>query len=141
MLRTSEGDLLLVKLEDGEDVHARLVEVCEEHDFKCGWVLGGIGILRQFTLGYFTGKEYLKQYFEEPHELLSMSGSVTLDAKVPIHLHCSVSSKTFEAYGGHLFEGKANVLNEILVRGFDRMKLGRVLNAKTGYYELDIDMK
>jgi len=140
-LHTREGDVLLVKLEDGEDVHAKLAEICEQHDFKSGWVLGGIGILRQFTLGYFTGKEYIKRQFEEPHELLSMSGSITLDAKVPIHLHCSVSSKNFEAYGGHLFEGRANVLNEILIRRFERMKLGRVLNTKTGYYELDINME
>ncbi len=138
MLYRSNDEVLVVKLEDGEKVHPSLIEVCRKHDLRVGWVTSGIGILREFTLGYFTGKEYLKKRFEEPHELLSMSGSVTLDAEVPIHLHCSVSSKEFNVFGGHLFEGVANVLNEILITRVENIELGRVLSPKTGYYELDI---
>lgn len=138
MLHRNDGDVLVVKLVDGEDVHKSLIDACRQHEVRFGWVYGGIGILRQFTLGYFTGKNYIKRYFEEPHELISLSGSVTLDTEVPIHLHCSLSSKEFNVVGGHLFEGTANVLVEVLIRKFQSIELGRKLNPVTGYYELDI---
>ena len=138
MLYRSDGEVLIVKLEDGEDVHTSLVDVCKLHGIKYGWVYGGIGILRQFTLGYFTGTSYLKKYFEEPHELLSLSGSITLDTEIPIHLHCSLSSKEFNVFGGHLFKGTANVLCEVFIRKLQGIELGRKLSPTTGYYELDI---
>lgn len=138
MFHRSDGDVLIVKLEDGEDVHSSLIRACSLHNVNFGWVYGGIGIMREFTLGYFTGSNYLKKYFEDPHELLSLSGSVTLDAEVPIHLHCSVSSREFNVVGGHLFEGVANILNEVFIRRFDRIEIGRKLSPVTGYYELDI---
>lgn len=133
------GEVLLIKLEDGEDVHSELVDVCDREGFRTGWVYSGIGILREFTLGYFTGKEYMKRYFQEAYELLSMSGSVTLDTEVPIHLHTSLSSKEFEVIGGHLFKGTVNVLNEIMIRKLpDDIGLDRTINPATKYYELDI---
>jgi len=138
MLHRSDGDVLIVKLEDGEDVHSSLIHACSLHNIKFGWVYGGIGILREFTLGYFIGSSYLKKYFEDPHELLSLSGSITLGAEVPLHLHCSVSSREFNVLGGHLFKGVTNVLNEVFIRRFDRIEIGRKLSPVTGYYELDI---
>jgi len=138
LLSNIDKDVLIVKLEDGEDIHETLTEACNSHGIKYGWVYGGIGILRSFTLGYFTGKEYIKKYFQAPHELLSLAGSVTLNTEVPIHLHCSVSSREFKVFGGHLFKGTTNVLNEILIKRFKGIELGRKINPITGYYELDI---
>jgi predicted DNA-binding protein with PD1-like motif len=138
LIHSCEEDVIIVKLEDGEDVHSSLIEVSKKYGVKNGWVLGGVGILREFTLGYFAGKEYIKKYFDKPHELLSLSGSITIEAEVPIHLHCSVSNDQFDAFGGHLFKGTVNVLNEILIKKFTTIELGRRLNPKTGYFELDI---
>jgi len=138
VLYSSDGDVLIVKLEDGEDVHTNLIDACRRHGIRFGWVYGGIGILREFTLGYFTGKNYIKKYFEEPYELLSLSGSVTLDTEVPIHLHCSLSSREFNVLGGHLFKGTTNVLSEVFIKRFNDIELGRKLSPVTGYYELDI---
>jgi hypothetical protein len=138
VLHRSDGEVLIVKLEDGEDVHMSLADACRCHGMNFAWVYGGIGILREFTLGYFTGRDYIKKYFEEPHELLSLSGSVTLDTEVPIHLHCSVSSRDFNVLGGHLFKGTANVLNEVFIKRLQGIELGRKLSPVTGYYELDM---
>lgn len=138
MLCSKEEDVIIVKLEDGEDVHSNLIRVAKKYGVECGWVFSGIGILREFTLGYFTGREYIKKYFGQPHELLSLTGSITINTDVPIHLHCFVSNSKFEAFGGHLFSGKANVLNEVLIKKFDKIKLSRKYNPKTQYKELDI---
>ncbi len=139
MKYSASEDSLVIKLEDGEDVHPSVIEICKEEGLTTGWVQSGIGILQEFTLGYFTTDGYLKQYFEEPHELLSMSGSITLNAEVPIHLHTSLSSKQYDVVGGHLFEGKVRVLNEIMIKRLpEGIKLGRKMNPKTNNYELDI---
>ena len=139
MKHKSAEEMLIVKLEDGEDVHSSLIEVCEEHGFRMGWIHSGIGILREFTLGYYTREGYLKRFFEDPYELLSLTGSVTLDAKIPIHLHASLASREYEVVGGHLFGGTVTNLNEILIsRMPEGVRLGRNLNPKTEYYELDI---
>lgn len=139
MKYSRSDEVLLIKLEDGEDVHSSLIEICDREDFRTGWVYSGIGILREFTLGYFMGREYSKKYFEEPHELLSMSGSVTLDTEVPLHLHTSLSSRQFGVVGGHLFRGTVNVLNEIMIKKLpENIRLRRTINPTTSNYELDI---
>jgi len=131
--------MLIIKLDDGEDVHESLTSICEEHGIRMGWVHSGIGILRDFTLGYYTREGYLKRLFNEPYELLSLSGTITLDAKVPIHLHASLASKDYQVVGGHLFGGTVTNLNEIMITQMpEEIWIGRNLNPKTDYYELDI---
>lgn len=129
----------MIKLDDGEEVLESLIMICDEHGLRMGWVHSGIGILRNFTLGYYTKESYIKKLFEEPHELLSLTGTVTLDAKAPIHLHASLASRNYEVVGGHLFGGTVTNLNEILISSMpDEMWIGREYNPKTEYYELDI---
>jgi len=139
MKHKAADNILMVKLEDGEDVHSSLITLCDRYGIRMGWVHSGIGILREFTLGYYTGEDYQKKFFREPHELISMTGTVTLDAEIPIHLHASLADREYRVVGGHLFGGKVTNLNEILISGMpEEIKLGRELNPRTNYYELDI---
>jgi predicted DNA-binding protein with PD1-like motif len=136
--KTAEN-VMIIKLDDGEDVHESLLSICERDGVRMGWIHSGIGILREFTLGYYTKEGYLKKLFEEPYELLSLTGTVTLDADVPIHLHASLASRNYEVIGGHLFGGTVTNLNEILISKMpDDIWIGRTLNPVTDYYELDI---
>ena len=135
----SSGQTLIVKLEDGEKVPDGVVRACEVSDLRMGWVHSGIGILRDFTLGYYTRDGYIKRTFEEPYELLSLTGTVTLDAKVPIHLHASLAGSDYKVVGGHLFSGTVTNLNEILIHRMpEDVWIGRSMNPETEYYELDI---
>jgi uncharacterized protein len=136
--RLSKGSLI-IKLEEGEGVHESISTICDESGVRMGWVHSGIGILRDFTLGYYTKEGYLKKLFGEPHELLSLSGTITLDEKVPIHLHASLANKEYGVVGGHLFSGTVTNLNEIMIsRMPEDVWIGRSFNPKTEYYELDI---
>lgn len=133
------GRVLMIKLDDGEEVLESLITICNDHDLRMGWVHSGIGILRDFTLGYYTKEGYIKKLFEEPYELLSLTGTVTLEAKVPIHLHASLASRDYGVVGGHLFGGTVTNLNEILISSMpDEMWIGREYNPITEYYELDV---
>jgi len=139
MKHKAAEDFLVIKLEEGEDVHSSLIGACESNGVRMGWVHSGIGILREFTLGYYTNDGYIKRFFEDPHELLSLTGTVTLDAEIPIHLHASLASKDYSVVGGHLFGGTVTNLNEILVSKMPKeIWLGRAPNPITNYVELDI---
>ncbi|HUV25055.1 MAG TPA: PPC domain-containing DNA-binding protein [Methanomassiliicoccales archaeon] len=139
MKHKNAENVMIIKLDDGEDVHESLLSACEKNDIRMGWVHSGIGILRNFTIGYYTRGGYLKRTFEEPYELLSLTGTVTLDAEVPIHLHASLAGRNYEVVGGHLFGGTVTNLNEILVTKMPgEIWMGRTLNPATEYYELDI---
>jgi predicted DNA-binding protein with PD1-like motif len=139
MKNKSAENVIIIKLDDGEDVHESILSICEKNDIRMGWIHSGIGILRDFTLGYYTKEGYLKKLFEEPYELLSLTGTVTLDAEVPVHLHASLASRNYEVVGGHLFGGTVTNLNEIFISKMPGdIWIGRTLNPVTDYYELDI---
>lgn len=91
-------------------------------------VLGGIGMLRDFELGYFDGQEYHKRTFVEPYELVALQGTVVADGPGgsvgpngadgpgghPIaHLHATLAGPDHKCVGGHLFHGLVGVTLEL----------------------------
>src|SRR5439155_14340501 len=58
-----ERDTVLVKLSDGEDLLPSLEAAAREHDVESGTVLWGIGMLRDFEIGFFGPKGYDKSVF------------------------------------------------------------------------------
>lgn len=79
-------------------------------------VLGGIGMLRDFELGYFDGEEYHNRTFTEPYELVTLQGTVVAQGPEgqPIaHLHATVAGLDHKCVGGHLFGGIVGVTLEV----------------------------
>ena len=122
-LRSTESDnFIMVKLSDGEDLFSSLEAIVRKHDIKAGAFLGGIGMLRDFETGYWTGKEYLAEFHEAPHELLHFGGSIaTVDGKPAFHIHCTVAGQDHKVIGGHVNKATVAVLNEIVIRKFPEM--------------------
>ncbi len=133
-----DGSLIVAKLDDGEDLFSSLEEIIEKHEIRSGVVLSGIGMLRDFVLGYFDGKEYQKREFKDPCELVSLQGSITTEEGTVIHLHTSLADENRNVIGGHLFQAEVCSLNEITIRKLDELNLTRKLNPETGLKELDL---
>lgn len=133
-----DKNLIVVRLNDGEDLHKSLQEVIDQHEIESGLVLSGIGMLRNFVLGYFDGNEYQKKKFTDPCELTSLQGSISTKGETVIHLHSSLADENRNVIGGHLFEAEVCTLNEIVIRKLERVVLTRNLNPSTGLKELDI---
>ncbi len=133
-----EGQYIIMKLEDGEEVFGSLDKLIEEHSISSGIILSGIGMLREFEIGYFEGKEYRFQRFVEPMELLSMHGSITTEPELIIHIHVSLGNGKYEVFGGHLKGGVVNSLNEITILKLQDIELTRKLNENTGLKEFNI---
>ena len=131
-----EGNTLFVKLSDGDDLFPSLLAAARAHHAESGAVVWGIGMLRDFELGYFGPNGYEKTVFSDRHELISLHGSISLRGDPPVHLHAAVGRPDYGVIGGHLFRGKVAVVNEIQIARFDSIRLNRRLNEKTGLREL-----
>jgi len=133
------GDgFIALKLDDGEDLMVSLRDAVKQFHITSGFVMMGIGMLKNAEIGYFTGKSYNKKRLEKPHELITLQGSISTREEVIIHLHCSLANEEHEIIGGHLMGATVCVLNEILIKKTDNIVLGRKLNPITGLKELDI---
>lgn len=112
-----EGDLIYIRLHQGEDLFESLREVCGKCNVRTGVVISGIGMLKQAELNYFvkTG-DYSPVLYPEPMELVSLAGSVIhQEGEYHFHLHAVLGRANKEAVAGHLSRGKVNVTNEIVV--------------------------
>ncbi len=133
-----DGDHVVVKLARGEDLLPTLEEALRGEGVASGVVLAGIGALQDVELGWFDPgeKSYVKRVHAGSRELLSLQGTVTLDADLPLHLHCALADAEQRVVGGHLFRGRVAVLAEVAVRALDALALTRRKNPETGLLEL-----
>jgi uncharacterized protein len=134
-----EGHTVLMKLSDGEDLFPSIEAAARQHRFEDGTVLWGIGMIRDFEIGFFGPEGYQKTVFSDRCELLGLHGSISLRADPKIHLHVTVGRPDHRAVGGHLFRATTAVVNEIQLQGFDGIRLNRRFNEKTGLRELIFD--
>ncbi|MFQ5919895.1 MAG: PPC domain-containing DNA-binding protein [Thermoplasmata archaeon] len=136
-----DGRWLVVKLQRGEEVLPSLEGALEARGVTSGLVLSGIGALDGLELGWFDPEagSYVRRRFEGSHELLSLQGSVTLEADPRVHLHATVAGRNHEAIGGHLFEGRVSVLAEIGIQHLQGLRLTRRENPATGLNELAVE--
>jgi len=139
MQSSEDTNFIMIKLSDGEDLFSSLEEIVKKHDIKAGAFLCGVGMLRDFETGYWTGKEYESEMHESPHELLHFGGSIaTVDGKPMFHIHCTVAGRDHRVIGGHANKATVAMLNEIVIRKFENMDLTRKLNPNSGLVELEI---
>lgn len=138
MQSAEEDNIVIIKLDDGEDLLKMLGIVIEKHKISSAVILSGIGMLSDLEIGYYNGEKYINESFIDPMELLSMNGSITEGEENRIHLHVSLANNEHEVMGGHLMKAKVCVLNEIVLLKLNDIKLTRKLNEKSGLMELAI---
>ncbi|HKZ48111.1 MAG TPA: DUF296 domain-containing protein [Thermoplasmata archaeon] len=136
MQSEEEGGLVLAKLDDGEDLFGSLKALAAKHRIESGTVLWGIGMVREYELGYFDRGDYLRRAFFPPAELVALHGSLTMTADPPVHVHLAAAGKDHAVVGGHLFKATVNVLNELCLRRLDEVRLTRERNPRSGLNEL-----
>ena len=139
MQSAEEGDRVMVKLSDGEDLFGSLEAVARKHRIESGAVLWGIGMLEDFEVGFFSPTGYERKAYADRHELVALHGSIAMRAEPKFHLHVAVAAGDHTVLGGHLFRAKACVVNEIGIERFRTIRLNRRLNAKTTLNELEIE--
>ncbi len=127
-----EGNAVFVRLHRGEDFFPALEKACEVAGIESAGVVTGIGMLSGFELGYFCGKgDYAREKFEEPHELLALSGIILRENGRDFHLHAVFGAVDKSTKGGHLFSARVEVTAEIMLLK-TKAKLKRETEPETG---------
>ena len=116
------GEWMLI-LERGEDVLASVTAFAETENVRAA-SLQGIGAVRPARVGEYDyeKKTYLEYEFDEPLEVVSLLGNISLrDGRPFPHLHMMVGRQSdASVFGGHLLEGTICALTlEIEVRVLD----------------------
>lgn len=103
MQSAQEKNIIVVKLEDGENLLPSLERIVEKYSIESGVFLGGVGMIREFEIGYWGGKEYLTEFHETPHELLHYGGSIAcVEGKPMFHIHATLAGPDHRTIGGHV---------------------------------------
>ncbi len=127
------GDTLLVRMDPGEEITAQLRAVCEKENVKLAAV-EALGAVNDFTVGLFdtVTKEFRANRFQGPHEIVSLTGTVTTkDGAFYQHLHMSAANAAGEVFGGHLTAAVISATCEMVVRVLDG-QVERALDPEIG---------
>jgi predicted DNA-binding protein with PD1-like motif len=135
---SEEDNMIVAKLDEGQNLFSALGKIMMKHGAESAVILSGIGMLKDFEIGYYDGGKYITKHFGEPMELLSMHGSIAASDESSVHIHVSLANEGHNVIGGHLMKAKVCVLNEIVLMKLDRIELGRRLNEKSGLNELSV---
>ncbi|MCX8103940.1 MAG: DUF296 domain-containing protein [Candidatus Bipolaricaulota bacterium] len=119
MLVAESGQDIIVRLQPGEDFFESLSSL----HLTAGAIVCGIGMLRDVTLAFWTGKEYQEHKVAGPAELLALQGNFSQrEGKSHIHCHVVLGLEDGSTVGGHLSKATVHETNEIYIK-----KLGRIV--------------
>lgn len=130
-------DLLPLRLSPGDDLRVRLDAELQTRGLRAGFVVAGVGSLRQANLRLAGAAELTA--LDGDLEILTLSGSLSLDGP---HLHASVADARGHVTGGHVGAGCiVRTTAEVLVAFLDGWTFTRPHDSATGYRELSIERR
>ena len=112
------GNNYLVRLDPGEEAIEHVTRVADQ--YRIGFAtFHGIGTFERVTLGYYDldARAYQDEVFEEPVEVLAVTGNIATDAAGQriVHAHVTVGLSDFTTRGGHLVEGIVGPTLEVII--------------------------
>jgi predicted DNA-binding protein with PD1-like motif len=128
---------LPIRLTPGQDLRAALEAVVRDHGCQAAFVISGIGSLSDARIR-FAGVDQA-QLLAGDSEILSLSGTVGVDAdgRSHSHLHLSVSTATGAVLGGHVVPGcRVRTTAEVLLGLLPDWAFSREADTATGFPEL-----
>lgn len=116
---TKKGDgYTMLRFEQGEEIYQGITSFCGDHKIQNA-IVHAIGAVCDAELGYYhlDSKSYSWKTFSGDHELVAMTGNITLVDDEPfLHAHVVISGTDFIAHGGHLRKGFAGATCEVILR-------------------------
>jgi predicted DNA-binding protein with PD1-like motif len=114
-------DMIVVRMDRGEEIVARLKEVALKENIKLANV-NALGAVNDFTVGAYdvNEKKYNSNRFEGVYEIVSLTGSInTMNGEYYSHLHMACSDETGKTVGGHLNEAHISATCEMFIQLID----------------------
>lgn len=127
-------DTIVVRIDKGEDIIKKLLELAVEEDILFSSI-SGLGAVDEVVLGIFDteNKKYISVTYTGDFEITSLVGSLSRkDGKPYIHAHMSIGNViTNKFVGGHLNKAIVSATAEIILTVVD-MVVERELNKEIG---------
>ena len=133
-------DTILARIDKGEEIIEKLLEICEKEKVKLANV-NALGAVNDFTVGLFDTKEkkYFSKNYTGDYEIVSLTGSVsTMDGKLYNHIHMSAGDKENKVVGGHLNRAVVGATCEMFIFVVDG-QVDRKFNQEVGLNLLKFD--
>lgn len=133
MLYKRFGSTIAVRLNRGEELMAKLKEVCKAEQISAG-TISGIGASDYAVVALYevNNRQYHSHSIEGEREMTSILGNVSQkDGEVYLHVHAAFVDKTGKCTGGHLNEAWISGTCEVFIQCLDG-KIGRTVDAGTG---------
>ena len=117
------GNKIVARIDKGEEVCAKLLELAEREDIKLASV-SGIGATNDVTLGVFdTATKYYNKtvYNATDYEIGSVTGNLSRQGDKPyLHLHAVIGSPVMgECHAGHLNAAVVSATCELVIDVID----------------------
>jgi len=126
------GKLVFARLNEDEDVSEAVLQVAKRNNVSTG-LFFLIGTLKRASLGFYRDGKYETRSIDEPLEIVSCMGNVSVRENEPfVHAHVAVSNEKGEVFGGHLMSGcvVAATVELVLIEAVNG-KLRRKFDVKT----------
>lgn len=127
--------ILQGRLYKGNEIVSELTKIAKENSISSG-LISGIGALEKVKIGYYEQitKKYTSKEFNEPMEILSLKGNISIKEKEPfIHAHIILSKGDYSCVGGHLFEAHVFAFEYEIIE-FEGILFERGFDEDTGLF-------
>ncbi|MEN2995178.1 MAG: PPC domain-containing DNA-binding protein [Thermodesulfovibrio sp.] len=128
--RVFQGRLL-----KGQEIISEISNFLRENSIKAG-LINGIGAVKKAKIGYYdqSEKKYIFHEFNEPMEILSLKGNISIKDGEPFaHIHVVFSKEDFSCIGGHLYEAEVFAF-EFEIIEFEGESFKREFDQETGLF-------
>jgi predicted DNA-binding protein with PD1-like motif len=135
MYAARSGNVIAIRLEVQEDVHASILEACRRYGARGGFVTSGIGMLEDPELGFYVAKgDYDSRVCTGRYECLALTGNVSQKfGELMAHLHAICADKKLNVFGGHLISARVGVTLELAITVVEEpVRMYRELETDTG---------
>ncbi|MEB3358447.1 MAG: PPC domain-containing DNA-binding protein [Synechococcales bacterium] len=127
-------EVLPVRLTPGQDLRQRLKQIAAVSSIEAGFILSGIGSLRQAAVRFANQEAPMVQvgYFE----IIAINGTLS---QYGVHLHVAIANQHGQILGGHLCDGSIiHTTAEIVIGIVPGVVFRRSPDPQTGFLELEI---
>jgi len=131
-IKLRPNDVYFGRLRKGGDLIEQITSFCAENAINSGFFTA-IGAVERAEVAYYLQdrKTYVQEKFDEPLELASCTGDITLkDGKPFVHAHACLSREDKSTVAGHLVSASVYA-GEVFLTAF-RNRLERRLDKATG---------
>ena len=130
---SSPGRCLLARLDHGAEIISQITDIARERKIRAA-AISAIGALSRADLGFYdqAGREYLVRAVEEPVEIASCAGNISLlDGQPFVHAHAVLADSSGVAFAGHLVRGSIFAA-ELFLQELPQQDLHRTPDSQTG---------